>query len=125
MQRHSDALFIQHGACNPSGIARTLVRAIDEIRTSNTDTATICSDPAVRLITHQLCHILGIITVDAKESEGFNWDRAYFECIQKADAATIERLNLTRHHTFLSKTMEKPVRQLADTSSLTIPEKPA
>ena len=56
-QRHSDALAIQQGACNPSGVARALVRAIDEARSENTDTDYVRNDCAVRLIVHQLAFL--------------------------------------------------------------------
>jgi hypothetical protein len=59
-KRHKDAIAIQRGACNPSGVARSLVCAIDEARNEGLDTNGIRNDPAVRLIVHQLeflCHI--------------------------------------------------------------------
>ena len=61
--RHNDAMTIQLGACNPSGIAHSIVQACCEIRSepSFTGTAQICSDPAIRLMVHQLAFICGII----------------------------------------------------------------
>lgn len=52
-RRFADALAIQQGACNPSGIAHSLVDAFREIVDENGDTE--ANDPAVRLILHQLC----------------------------------------------------------------------
>lgn len=62
--RFWDAYGIQQGACNPSGIARSLVTAIDEARAENSDTASLCADPAVRMIVHQLAHILNLYEYD-------------------------------------------------------------
>ena len=64
MSRHDDALFIQQGASNPAGIARSLVKAIDECHAENMDTASIRNDPAVRLITHQLAYLMGVSQFD-------------------------------------------------------------
>jgi hypothetical protein len=72
-KRHSDAIFIQRGASNPSGVARSLVAAIDEARAENKDPA---QDPAVRLIVHQLAHLC---LLDALDSHG-NWLAAIEEC---------------------------------------------
>ena len=58
-RRHHDALVIQQGACNPSGVARALVQAIDEARAECSDTDSVRRDPAVRLICHQLAFLLG------------------------------------------------------------------
>ena len=62
-KRHSDAIAIQLGACNPSGIAHSIVSACQEIRaeTGFTGTAQITSDPAIRLMVHQLAFICGVI----------------------------------------------------------------
>ena len=62
--RFSDALFIQEGACNPSGITHALLSAIQELHAENADTPTICNDPAVRLIAHQLAWILRLSEFD-------------------------------------------------------------
>lgn len=63
-KRHNDALAIQLGACNPSGIAHSIVAACAEIRAEPgyTGTAQITSDPAVRLMVHQLAFICGVIS---------------------------------------------------------------
>jgi hypothetical protein len=87
-RRFSDALFIQEGACNPSAIARALVRACDDAREDyrrapGTDWRL---DPAIQLILHQLCFLCGISTRDeAYETEdgqrvGFDWDAAMAAC---------------------------------------------
>jgi len=58
-RRYSDALAIQQGACNPSGIALSIADACKEIRSEpgHTGTDQITSDPAVRLMVHQLAHL--------------------------------------------------------------------
>jgi hypothetical protein len=59
MKRHRDAIAIQHGACNPSGIALSIVEACREIRAGSgyNGTVDVTSDPAVRLMVHQLAFI--------------------------------------------------------------------
>lgn len=59
MKRHFDALAIQNGACNPSGIAISIVDACREIRNqpNHRGTDEITSDAAVRLMVHQLAFI--------------------------------------------------------------------
>ena len=54
--RHADALaIVGGGACNPSGIALTLVHACRQVRDEGADVRT---DPAVRLIATQLAFLL-------------------------------------------------------------------
>lgn len=64
VNRFGDAVFIQSGACNPSGVARALVRAINACLAEGADTPTICADPAVRLIGHQLAFLLKVDEID-------------------------------------------------------------
>lgn len=66
MSRHDDALYIQHGASNPAGVARSLVKAIDACHAEGMDTASVRNDPAVRLITHQLAYLMGVSHLDRK-----------------------------------------------------------
>lgn len=61
-QRHQDAIFIQDGACNPSGIARNLVTACRECLDEGVDQR---KDPAVRLIVHQLAYLCNIPEIDS------------------------------------------------------------
>jgi hypothetical protein len=60
-RRHADALAISDGASNPSGIARAIVAAIDEVRAEpdHRGTEQVCRDPAVRLMVHQLSAVCG------------------------------------------------------------------
>jgi hypothetical protein len=59
--RFEDALLIQQGASNPSGVARTLVHAINACHQEN---ARARVDAAVRLIVHQLAHLCGVWEID-------------------------------------------------------------
>ena len=65
-KRHSDALFIQEGACNPSGIALAIVSACKEMRDEpdHKGTDEITSDPAIRLMVHQLAFICSVGSLD-------------------------------------------------------------
>jgi hypothetical protein len=76
--RFKDACLIQQGACNPSGIARTLVRAINACHAEGADART---DPAVRMIAHQLAFILGVDEINT----GFDtYSRLTQECEARA-----------------------------------------
>ena len=63
-KRNSDALAIAAGACNPSGIAYSIIDACQEIRSGpdyrRRGTIAITSDPAVRLMVYQLAHLFGV-----------------------------------------------------------------
>lgn len=65
-KRHRDALAIQLGACNPSGVAHSIIEACQEMRAdpATSGTATICADPAVRLMVHQLAFLCGVPEID-------------------------------------------------------------
>lgn len=65
-KRFDDALFIQAGACNPSGVARSLVQAIAEARADGVDART---DPAVRLICHQLAFLCRVEEIDSGSTD--------------------------------------------------------
>jgi hypothetical protein len=60
--RFRDALaIVDPGACNPSGIARSIVEACREIREHETvGTKETCQDPAIRLMVYQLASICGV-----------------------------------------------------------------
>lgn len=74
MSRHDDALLIQQGACNPAGIARTLVAACDECLAEGVQQR---EDPAVRLIVHQLAYLCNVAEIDDKFGE---YGRLLAEC---------------------------------------------
>ena len=62
-KRHTDALAISAGACNPSGIAYSIIDACQEIRSGSdykaSGTIAITSDAAVRLMVYQLAFLCG------------------------------------------------------------------
>lgn len=75
-KRHADALYIQCGACNPSGIANSIVEACAEVRKEGGATV---DDGAVRLMAHQLASVMGIFTYDDSW-----WRDAAHECCRLA-----------------------------------------
>ena len=56
-RRYSDAAAIWAGACNPSGIAHSIVNACREAREANADLKT---DPALQLMVAQLAYVTGV-----------------------------------------------------------------
>lgn len=81
-RRHSDALAIAAGACNPSGIAHSILDACREIRAEpGTGTAQITGDPAVRLMVHQLAFICGVISGAEELARG----QGYSECTKACE----------------------------------------
>ena len=82
-KRHSDALGIWEGACNPSGIAHSLVSACRECIDENVSQR---EDPAVRLITAQLAYIVGIwdgVSDFSKSPDAFACEEACRKIIGK------------------------------------------
>ena len=58
--RFRDALAIVNpGACNPSGIAQSIIDACREVREHEPKVG-IAQDPAIRLMVYQLAHLLGV-----------------------------------------------------------------
>jgi hypothetical protein len=81
--RFRNALAIVNpGACNPSGIAHSIVEACREMREhENAGANAIRQDPAVRLMTYQLAYLLGI-------SEGYatpNYSADVVRCRRRLD----------------------------------------
>jgi hypothetical protein len=72
-KRHEDALAISNGACNPSGIALSIVDACREARAEG---KTAHEDAAVRLMVHQLAFISNIHRFD----DGDEYHKALVEC---------------------------------------------
>jgi len=63
--RHRDALaIVETGACNPSGITHTLSHALRQIIAEGAHQST---DPAVRLIVHQLAFLVNAGHIDPAE----------------------------------------------------------
>lgn len=87
MQRFRDAYqIIDPGACNPSGVARTLVKAIDECRADGEDPHL---DPACRLICYQLAHLLGMEPLGSSyEGNGSDRIDSY-----RTDASFCQKIN--------------------------------
>lgn len=83
MNRFQNALYIQEGACNPSGIALTIIEACREIRGEGKGTQQICEDPAVRLMVHQLAHLCRIYELDSTDGS-FIYSELIEECKQYA-----------------------------------------
>lgn len=82
-KRHSDALFIWAGACNPSGIARLIYEACGQVIRENGDQRT---DPAVRLMVAQLAYLVGVW--DGVGEMKFDAERMRSDCetIQQQEA---------------------------------------
>jgi len=57
MDRHTNAMYIINGACNPSGIAHSIVEACAECRNEGIPPQ---NDAAVRLIVSQLAYIVNV-----------------------------------------------------------------
>jgi hypothetical protein len=78
-KRHRDAIAIANGACNPSGIALAIVDACREMRANPSIASTdqLCSDPAIRLMVHQLAFICDINVFDRDISA---YGKALDEC---------------------------------------------
>lgn len=65
MKRDTDALAIQQGAVNPSGIAYSLLDACKEIREAGGNTEDISQNPPVSLMVHQLALICRVGEIDS------------------------------------------------------------
>jgi hypothetical protein len=78
LKRHRDAIAIEAGACNPSGIAHSIVEACAEIRAlpDYTGAKQITDDPAVRLMVNQLAYICNAAILDELEE----YSKAENEC---------------------------------------------
>ena len=73
MKRHLDAIAINLGACNPSGIAHSIIEAQAEIyeQPDHTGTRSVTHDPAVQLMVHQLAFICGLV-VDFPDFDAYS-----------------------------------------------------
>jgi len=81
-RRYSDAAAIWAGACNPSGIAHSIVNACREAREANADQKT---DPAIQLMVAQLAYVTGVW--DGISSLKVDLIRVSAEC-ERLNAAT-------------------------------------
>ena len=82
--RFWDAYMIQQGACNPSGIARSLVTACDQAMHDTQSTDGVRIDPAVRMTAHQLAFLLNLAEYDHDLSA---YDRDYEICKERSRVA--------------------------------------
>jgi hypothetical protein len=64
--------MISDGACNPSGIAHSIVEACAELRKEPDYTGTdqMRADPAIRLMVHQLAFLMGVPTCETIDAWG-------------------------------------------------------
>jgi len=81
--RFDNAVFIQQGACNPSGIAHSIIEACREVRDENGD---VQKDPAIRLMVHQLAFITKVGEID-HGSDVLLYSRMIEECEEKSNIA--------------------------------------
>jgi hypothetical protein len=86
--RFDDALEIQLGAGNIIAIGATLITAARECQDERHDWR---GDPALQMIVHQLCHLVGVQTVDYPRNSygGFNYAEADAACCRKASFPTL------------------------------------
>ena len=65
-RRHEVALLIQNGAVNPQAVARSIVTACEDIRAQPNFKGTdqLTSDPAIRLMVHQLAYICKVYEIE-------------------------------------------------------------
>jgi hypothetical protein len=85
MKRHKDALAIQQqGACNPSGIA---VSIVDACRAVHQERGSPASDPAVRLMVHQLAFVCGVTSGFEPMARGENYESCIKACEASKEAA--------------------------------------
>ncbi|MBB5409260.1 hypothetical protein HDG34_003201 [Paraburkholderia sp. HC6.4b] len=66
LNRHSEALNALQGASNLSGIARSLVRAINQCHTENPGSQEIRDDPAIRFFVHHMAFLCNVGELDRK-----------------------------------------------------------
>jgi hypothetical protein len=80
--RWNDAIGIQAGAGNLSGVARSLVHCINQIqRGENGDTMDVRNDAAIRLIVHQMAFLCDVYAID-----GGVYTQLTAECKEKSEA---------------------------------------
>jgi hypothetical protein len=87
INRHNDAIGIQAGACNLSGVARALVRAINQCRTENKGTQEVRDDAAIRMIVHQMAFLCNVYEIDNTSDV---YGKLTKECEEKATARNQE-----------------------------------
>jgi hypothetical protein len=94
--RYQDALQInQGGASNPSGIALAFVRGCAAVRAENGNVRT---DPALRLIAHQLAYLMGAYELDQIQPvSNHPYDRLTAVCVRHVSLDTVRALGLEHY----------------------------
>jgi hypothetical protein len=87
LNRHGDALNIQEGACNLSGVARALVRAINQCHGEKLDTQRVRDDAAIRFIVHQMAFLCNVGEIDRRPEV---YDRLRTACEERDKARMAE-----------------------------------
>lgn len=72
-KRNYNALTISDGACNPRAIVSSMTQALLEM--GDSDTPTLCNDPALKLMVHQLAFLLNIPTSEGLD-DWMTWRKA-------------------------------------------------
>lgn len=87
--RFDNAVAIQEGACNPSGILHSMLEACEEIRANpeHTGTDQLRADPALRLMAHQLNYLLNVGEIDRDLDV---YGKLVHECRTRAETLTGE-----------------------------------
>ena len=97
--RFRDALvIINPGACNPSGVALSIIDACREMREhESADTKRICQDPAIRLMVYQLAHLFGVAGAQY-DIVPLHQRRGRLQGTPRRARADALRRRLTHHH---------------------------
>jgi hypothetical protein len=80
--RHSDALAIQQGACNPVAVTKRLHDHVQALFRDGVDHRSIRSDAALRLIVHQLAYLFSTSSLDGPGGE---YEQCIEECRRRAE----------------------------------------
>jgi hypothetical protein len=81
VSRHSDALAIQQGACNPVAVTKRLHDHVQALFRDGVGHTSIRSDAALRLIVHQLAHLFSTSSLDGPGGE---YETCIEECRRRA-----------------------------------------
>ena len=78
--RFQDAIDMQ-SACNPSGVAHSIIEAIKQVRDEPAykGTESVRTDPAIKLMVYQLAYLCGVTGGVADFHVG-SWEEVYHHC---------------------------------------------
>lgn len=94
-KRHIDALNMQAGgASNPSGILHSMLEACTEIRDEGGNSYAIRTDPALRLMAHQLGDVMGVYEYFVNDDD--QWNAAIAKCYNIAEGDILENYEYLR-----------------------------